>query len=777
MEKYDVAIIGGGLGSLTTATYLSKRLRNVAVFEQEKKKKISKYIKRFKDSENSLFRFSFYNYDLGGVHKGDLFYEYLKQCGLSEAFTYYDNEYAMIVGKDRLLTKRPNDFENFKIYLVRHYPKERNSIHRLFDDLMSHYSDFRVQKQARLVNKEYTLTNAMIEFADLSLHQVLSKYFSNLNIINEFTLVYDSVGLDASEINAYNYFVKWFDTFIDGSHFISSSFDDIVETLSAEISKNREKIFVGRRIKDVIVKDNTIQAVIDIDGNEIVAKHYVINMRIDDFVDEYIPDRNDVKDKFYEMYPTAKLERFVNQVYLGFNCKASDFGLNEKQYLFSDIPGDNIRLLSIIDYKKFDKKACKEGKSAIMVEFIDDVTPRNTKLNKVIEQFFQYFPKAKEHLTLKRIGEKRPYIGGVATKEYWQNKEINDLFPLDDYSEVNPFTNSYFIGAWMKPEAGITGIIQTGVEYGDMIDDLIYHGDDEDYFINHEELMNIINHQFIPNSLGKSEKNIQFFIGKDSFYIRTKGNHQRLYKGVSDISDIIIIATNQCLYDLSVGNINLDKAVSSGALEYVGNREFLDEIMEAFDMGIEITKPITYEFIKGTWGQKIFLTQLSILMISNLLSNYHNNLIIAPATLFLFAITVYLKRKIMKETSVFEFVVLGIYFMIGVLSIFIPYINELKDAKYTLSIFTLYFIVTWFINVPTAFSYIKFDYRTEYTRTKLFKKMSGGLTFIWGVTFFVLTIADFTIIKSYASLFYYMLPLSLYLSFFYPSSYIKGYID
>ena len=43
MEKYDVVIIGGGLGSLTTATYLSKRLRNVAVFEEGKRKKIQKY--------------------------------------------------------------------------------------------------------------------------------------------------------------------------------------------------------------------------------------------------------------------------------------------------------------------------------------------------------------------------------------------------------------------------------------------------------------------------------------------------------------------------------------------------------------------------------------------------------------------------------------------------------------------------------------------------------------------------------------------------------------
>ena len=44
MEKYDVVIIGGGLGSLTTAAYLSKRLRNVAVFEEGSRKKLQKLI-------------------------------------------------------------------------------------------------------------------------------------------------------------------------------------------------------------------------------------------------------------------------------------------------------------------------------------------------------------------------------------------------------------------------------------------------------------------------------------------------------------------------------------------------------------------------------------------------------------------------------------------------------------------------------------------------------------------------------------------------------------
>lgn len=777
MEKYDVVIIGGGLGSLTTATYLSKRLRNVAVFEPGKQKKLSTYGKRFRDAENSNFRFEFYHRDIGGVQRGNLFQEYLKQCGLNNTFEYYDNSHTMIVGKDRQLVRRPNDFNNFRTYLIRHYPKYRDRIHKLFSDAKAHYEDYHLQKTNRLNNREYTLSSALIEWADLSLKDALSKYFDDDNLINEFVLVHDAVGLSANQINAYHYFIKWFDTFIDGARFIATSFDEVVQTLSSEISKTREKIFVDRNIESVALKDNRIDYLVDEKGVRIEAKHYVINMRIDEFVDQFLPDRTDWKAAFYELYPDAESERFSNQVYLGLNCPASDVGLYEPQYLFSDIPDDEIRFLSILDYKAFDVKSCPDGKAALMIEFLDDNSPRQTKLEDVVRQFLSYFPAAKEHITLKRIGTKRPYSSGLARPEYWKGKTINDLFRHDDYSEINPLSNGYFLGSWMKPEAGIAGLLQTGVEYGDIIDDLIYHGDDDDYFITHDELMNIIGHQFLSNALGKQEKNIQFFIGKDSYYIRTKGPHYRLYKGVSDMSDIIIIATNECLYDLSVGNMTLEHAIESGSLEYVGDRAFLEEVMEAFDMGIEITKPTTYRYVQGKWGNKVFLLQMAILLGSNLLANYHYNVIIAFSTLALFATTVYLKYRLLRDVSVFEYVVLGLYGVLGVVSIFVPEVNNLKDAKYTLAFFFGYLLLAWLFNRPLALYYIRHDYRTDYTRTKLFTKMSGGLTFIWAMTFFIILIMDFTVIRSYASLGYYLVPMALYLSIYYPSSYITGYID
>jgi len=777
MEKYDVVIIGGGLSSLTTAAYLSKRLRNIAVFEEGSRKKLQKYTTRLKDEFNNKFEFKLYNYDIGGIHEGNLFFEYIKACGLENNFKYTANTSVTIVDKNKRTVKRPNDFDNFLIYLVRYYPKQRDNIHRLFNDISRHHAHYKEQKTARLRNLENTIPSLLVEWGDLSLYSVLRKYFTNEDLINEFTLVYNSIGLPIKEINAYNYFIKWFDTFIDGAHFIQTSFDKIVKAFVDEISKTKEKVFTKRKIKEFVIVDGKIDKIIDNAGVEIQAKHYVINMRIDKFVDEYRPENLDLKEKFLEMYSTKELGRTINQIYIGLNKDAKTLGIKDKHYLFSNIATDDVRLLSLVNYKEIDKTSCKDGKGAILVEFLDDDQPRKEKLTQVIDQVAKYFPEIVDNIAVSKLGKKREYFSGMASKEYWKNKTVNDLFDLDNYSELNLFENGYFIGSWVKPEAGITGMIQTGVEYGDKIDELIYHGDDEEYFINHDELLAIISHQFIPNALGKQEKNIQFRVGKDSYFIRTKAKHQSLYKGINPLSDLIIIATNDCLYDLSVGNTTLENALLSGTLEYIGEKAFLEEVIKAFDMGIETEKIQKYEYIQGKYGLKFMLTFIGILVLSNLLANYYNYIIVAPITFGLMGVVQFFRHRILKQFNIFEIFVMSLYFVISITSIFVSELNELHDSKYMILLFAVYWLVTWLINKPIAFSYVKYDYRTDYTRTKLFKSMAGGLTFIWGIIFLLIAGLSFILIQSYAALTYYSAVIGFYLTYYYPNSYIKGTID
>lgn len=782
MEKYDVIVIGSGLGALTTATYLSKRLRNVAIFDDGSKKKIKSFNKRIRDKQGNNFSFKYYNYDLGGVHEGDLFFEYLKRCGLHDKFQYSDNDYSVIVSDDNSFIKRYNDIDNFMIYLVRKYPKSRNEIHKLFEDIKRHSKDYEKQKLLRLKNKDHTLPSLLIEWGDLSLQTVLAKYFTNQNLMDEFTLMFDVIGLEENDINAFNYFTKWFDVFIDGAHFLKNSYDDAVKIFNDEITKTKDKVFVERIIDKFVFENNQIKKVIDSDGNEYMASYYVINMRIDHFIDKYVEGNQELKSDFYSKFRSIEDPQFINRLYVGLTKTPKQLGISEHHYLFNGIETENFKLLSLTNYKLIDKKSCKDGNTSLLIEFIDKTSKNKDLAAIVLEKIEQFFPGIIDNISVSRLDNKQEYFGGMASNDYWQSKATNDLFEVNDYAYISPYINAYFIGSWIKPEAGISGMIQIGVEYGDIIDDKIYYGDDDDYFITHDELMNIIAHQYIPGSLGKQEHNVQFFIGKDSYYIRTKRKNYRLYKGVSDISDLIIIATNECLYDLSVGNTTLNKALKTGNLEYVGDKKFLEDVIDAFDMGIETQSNDTYEYVKGRNGIKAMLSMFTLIAIANLLSNYIPYIYISSIFLLIFASLTYYKTKRFSKINSFEYFTISIYIVIFILSfigLFVKSVDQLLihyESKYNILIFSIFLLVTWIIDSPTVFEYLKYDYRTDYTRTTLFKKTCGGITFMWGTLFLLISLLSFTLPELYVSLNYYLVVFGIVFTIFYPKYYVESNI-
>ena len=98
-----------------------------------------------------------------------------------------------------------------------------------------------------------------------------------------------------------------------------------------------------------IIEDGTIKMVIDSEGNEITARNYVINMRIDHFVDEYMPENIEMKANFYQTFSTVEKGRFINQLYIGTSKSPEELGITEKHYLFSEIPDDEVRLLSVVN--------------------------------------------------------------------------------------------------------------------------------------------------------------------------------------------------------------------------------------------------------------------------------------------------------------------------------------------------------------------------------------------------------------------------------------------
>ena len=85
------------------------------------------------DAENNKYHFEYNPKGIvTGVNNKGLMYEYLNDLGLIDELKATNIPSDIIINKDNTFRKRILNFEQFRVYLVRYYPKNRDQIHKFF---------------------------------------------------------------------------------------------------------------------------------------------------------------------------------------------------------------------------------------------------------------------------------------------------------------------------------------------------------------------------------------------------------------------------------------------------------------------------------------------------------------------------------------------------------------------------------------------------------------------------------------------------------------------
>jgi len=777
LKEYDCIVVGQDLYSMTVALFLSRKMRKVLII-QDQTSIIGDYEKINLKQGEKTYKFQYYRDNVvAGLEKSGLLYEYLDNLGLIKALNYNRIENEFIIGKDGNIKKRSNSLEQFRIYLVRHYPKNRKEIYRFFDDLHRHYKNYLEQYLNMLKNKEYTLSSLMIEWGDYSLKELLDKYFSNQELIEEF-LVNDFVnGLDLEEINAFSFFSNYLVGLESNFYSLKHSYKEITEKLIERIKLVNPSGFINTTVKKYMVNEKKeIEYLVDSQNKKIKAKYYFISDNPFNFYDKYFSNCEEDLEILKTYYPNLDTKKRINTLYLVLNTKLTDIEINESFYYFKNNQSDEIKLVRLYNYTLETNQDLRKKEGLLCLDFSYD---EDTSINKeiIIQKLDDFLPKIRKFLTATKLGKPKPYLSMIRDEKVRRNLSINEMIDVESIEHIQVIENLFVGGEFIRPEAKFFGIINQGIVFGDKIEDKLYYGDDDNeyqYFTN-DEIMMMIRHNYDYQYFGNKETHVNFHIGKHIYFIRTKGKNIVVHQGKHANPDLSIYTTNDKLAELLLKKTSFKDVLDSGSLKYQGDVNLLFTVIKAFNLDdYQEFKEEDYIISKYKFqGVKFLFAHLFIYALASFLSNFYQNLLIFPFALVLSLLISFIKFKIYERTSWFELIVNFVLAVYTVLSIFVVNFNHMYSDNIFLGLIIFVLMLSVFINQPIVYLYHKFDMSIDYRNTKLFKIITNGLTFIWGFIFLIILGGTYIAGDRYVSVFYSLYFFGIFMTYFYPIIYVR----
>jgi len=522
--------------------------------------------------------------------------------------------------------------------------------------------------------------------------------------------------------------------------------------------------------------DNTILKAIDEKGNEYGAKHFVIEDNPKNFYKAYFPELENELLDILKFYPNLDSQTRIQTLYIGLNQKVETAGITNLNYFFETKPDDPIKIIRLFNQKLFDKEVSSAKNGAFYIEFVfEEGTEINPEI--ILDKLYEVFPKLQKSVTSYRLGKSKPYLSMLSLPEVRKGLSIDEQISIESISYLKMFDNLYLVGEWIRPEAGLFGLFQVGIIYGDTIEERLYYGDDDDefFYLSNDEIMMMLRHNYGKKLLGPIEKHINLHIGKSDYFIRTKGKNITIHRGEYLSPDFSIYTTNDKLSNLLLKKTTLEDVLKSGGFKYQGKENDLYEIAEAFILDDFREEDTSFQPKSKIYfmGVKFLFAYVFIWGIMAFLSNYLKVIWLAPFALLLSCIITYVKFIKYRETSWFEYLNDGLLAAFTLMAALWPSFNNLYSDDLFLGIIAFIFLLSWIINKPIVYDFHQYDFKRDYAQTTLFKVINNGLTLVWSIIFSTILIFTYITGERYVSALYNLVFVGFFLTYFYPTIYVR----
>ena len=468
--RYDIIIIGAGLGGLTAGAKLAKEGKRVLLIEQHDRPGGCATTFNRKD-----FTFEVGLHEMDGLKNTDMKIKIFRDLEVFDSIEFLRVPEFYHFINERYQITIPHEIDQAKAVLYQNFPEEESGINAYFDQIIN------AKKRAKESAGK----------PDISLGEFLDTIIENedlkLVLLGNLGYFHDnpySVSLIYYSLAQARYYQG-------GGNFIKGGSQMLSNYLSDYISKNGGKVILKHIVTEIIAENN-IAIGVKYQENKKSA-----NETFSAYADEIIANAAIpiVANRLLPKEAGEKLKHSINKmqigaslltIYLGFNKKLKDIG---SKYYSTFVFDDSIktqadiiknnkadfkeRSFTFIDYSQVDSALTSEDKSVgviCCIDYYSDWEKLNddeykAKKKKVAEIYItkleKLIPGIKEHIEYYEVGTSK------TIKHYTLNPEgaVYGFAQTPQrilYDKIETIDNLHFASAWTKVGGGFSGAVFSG---------------------------------------------------------------------------------------------------------------------------------------------------------------------------------------------------------------------------------------------------------------------------------------------------------------------------
>ncbi|MBK8784022.1 MAG: NAD(P)/FAD-dependent oxidoreductase [Anaerolineales bacterium] len=384
MEKFDVVIIGAGLGGLSAAGYLAKAGKKVLVLEHHTVP--GGYAHEFRRGK---YRFEVALHALDGAAPGGWSYPILKDLEVFDQVHFHriDPFYSVQFPKQKVVASA--DLMMYESELVKHFPHERDGIHKIIADMVETYWQVRrFDAEGQLgirppLEKMPTLYPKMLAAMTMSLEEYMSQFIQDSELKTVFTTLWGYYGLPPEKLNAAIFIFPWVSFHLMGAYYPEGGSMAISRAMEATLKKFGGEIRYKETVNKIEIKDGRAVAVETEKGLRVEADVIISNANSPDTLLKFV-GREHLPADYVRGIEEAKpsISNFV--LYLGLDRDLQAEGYTDHEIFVRDsydsnagyqaaLDGDFANAgLSITNYSIADHGSAPEGGTVLNIFALAD---------------------------------------------------------------------------------------------------------------------------------------------------------------------------------------------------------------------------------------------------------------------------------------------------------------------------------------------------------------------------------------------------------------------